>query len=233
MMQTVNDPQLNRLRRYESILVISGFGTIAFGLWSVIRAGIFYFLYPLDLRDYLTEEQIHEMVTTGAAEGVSTVTDHMDIIITSLILTVLVIDLLFRLYVGFSARSYGRGRRRRGFYIFWVWIMAAIMLWSIVTTIDDFLSPFIEVLKTGDPDSIEGSAERGDHAASVSLLVDITSFLVLVELGYSSVMVKRLRKKLGIKMPKKGHKVKKKEIMELNEEVNRQLSDGLRNVLGD
>ena len=45
MMQTGTDPRLVKLRKYESILVISGFGVIAFGLWSIIRAAIFIFYF--------------------------------------------------------------------------------------------------------------------------------------------------------------------------------------------
>ena len=231
-MESGNDPRLKTLRKYESILVISGLGVIAFGLWSIIRAGIFYFLYPLELTDYLDQTDIDEIMLTGREQSVDFITDHMDVVITIFIFIGLSIDLLLRVYVGLSARSYGRGRRRRGLYIVIVWIMAIVSLTGICFTIDDYLPPLIEAIRTNDPNALEGSAKRGDQAASVSLLVNLTSFLVLLELGISSIKVKHLRKKLGIKPDRKCRK-DINEVQELADEVNQQLRNSLSSIIGE
>lgn len=233
-MQTGNDPRMSKLRKYESILVISGLGVIAFGLWSVIRAGIFYFLNPLDLTDYLDQAEIDEMVMEGQTNGVEVITDNMDVVLTVLIFIGLSLDLLLRVYVGLSARAYGRGRRRRGFYSILVWIMAFFVLAGICVTIDQYLHPIVTVISTHDPNDLEWSAKRGDQAASVSLLVDLTSFLVLLELGISSFKVKRLRKQLGIRPDKKQHKKRhRKELQELSDEVSHQLRNSISTIMGD
>lgn len=232
MMQTGNDPRLKKLRKYESILVISGLGVIAFGLWSIIRAAVFYFLYPLDLKDYLDQTEIDEMIADGRENGIEFLTDHLDVMMTTIIFIGLSIDLLLRVYIGLSARSYGRGRDRRGLYIVVVWIMALFTLTGICLTITKDLYPIIEAIKTQDPNALDGTSRRGDQAASVSLLVDLTSFLVLLELGISSVKVKRLRKQLDIKTDRKWRK-KKKELKDLTDEVDHQLRNSISSIIGE
>lgn len=227
-----NDPLHNKLRKYESILVISGLGVVAFGLWSIVRAAIYYFLNPLKPTDYISEADLAKIAADWEAQGIGFLTDKVDTILTTMIFVLMVVDLLLRLYIGMSARAYGRGRRRRGFYVVFVWIMAFFMALSIVTTIDDFLEPIFKAIQAGTADAFESSAKRGDHAASVSLIVDLTSLLVLVELGISSIMVKRLRKKLGI-VPDKKWRKKKKESQQLAEDLRAELENSLVNIMGE
>ena len=227
-----NDPLQNKLRKYESILVISGLGVVAFGLWSIVRAAIYYFLNPLQVSDYLNNSDLKEIKAIGDAGGVSFITDNMDKVLMTMIFVILVADLLLRLYVGMSARAYGRGRRRRGFFIVIVWIMAFFMAVSIVMTMETFLEPIIRVIQAGTADAFESSAKRGDHAASVSLIVDLTSLLVLVELGISSIKVKSLRKKLGI-VPDRKWRKKKKESQDLSEDLSLELENSLANIMGE
>ena len=232
MIQAGNDPLQSKLKKYESILVISGLGVIAFGLWSIIRAGIYYFLYPLEITDYLEQADIDEMMDAGREAGINLDTDIMATGLTVLLFVVMAIDLLLRVYVGLSARAYGRGRRRRGFYIVIVWIMVIFMLITIGSTVDEYAESIIRVLEADDPTEVEQTAKRGDQAASVSFLVDITSLLVLFELGVCSVIVKRLRKKLGI-IPDKKWRKNKKEVQELTDEMSQQLRDGLSSIMGE
>lgn len=253
MMQTGTDPRLTKLRKNESILVISGFGVIAFGMWSVIRAAIYYFLNPLDVANYIQESELDELMEIGREEGVEVITNNMGTLITVFILTALTVDLLLRVYVGLSARRDGRRLRKSGFYILVVWFMAISMFTSIVTTIDNFITPIIQAFSENADAALEETGKSGDQAASVSIIVDITSLLVLLELGVCSLRVRSLRKKLGIKpvkRRKKGEKLEigaevaealkaelnvpmnKQEIEELTEEVGQQLSDGLSSITG-
>ena len=227
-----NDPLMNKLRKYESILVISGLGVVAFGLWSIIRAAIYYFLNPLDIRDYFSDEDLAEMAADGDANGISFFTDNMDVVMTTFIFAIMVIDLLLRIYIGLSARAYGRGRRRRGFFIVVAWILAILTLTGVAFSIYDFFKPIIDTIQTKDVGALDWSARSGDHAASVSVLVDITSFLVLLELCISSLIVKRTRKKLGIRPGKKWRK-RKKEIRDLADDLDQELSRSLESVIGE
>lgn len=253
MMQTGTDPRLVKLRKYESILVISGFGVIAFGLWSIIRAAIYYFLNPLDLLNYLDESELAEIMAMGQEDGVEFITENLATIVTVFIFIGLAIDLLFRVYVGLSARRDGRRLKKSVLYIIIVWIMAIIMFSSICATIDDFITPIINAFSENADEAFEETARNGDQAASVSIIVDITSFLVLLEVGICSIMVRRLRKQLGIKpvkRRKKGEKhefigtlgqgikeelnipIDREEAEELGQELGEQLSNGLSNITG-
>ena len=251
MMQTSTDPRLVKLRKYESILVISGFGVIAFGLWSIIRAAIYYFLYPLDIANYIQQSDLDEIMALGQEGGLEVITDNLGTIVTVFIFIGLSIDLLFRVYVGFSARRDGRRLKKSGLYVLIAWIMAFLMFSHIVTVIDEFIKPIIDALADNPDTAFEETGSKGDQAASVSLIVDITSFLVLVEVGVCSMKVRRLRKKLGIvpdKRRKKGEKKvitgnlvymlqdelnipeNKAERKELTEELGQRLNDGLSSI---
>ena len=127
MMQTGTDPRLVKLRKNESLLVISGFGVIAFGLWSIIRAAIYYFLNPLDLLDYLEASELAEIMAMGREDGVEFITENLATIVTVFIFIALAIDLIFRVYVGMSARRDGRRLKKSILYIIVVWIMAIVM----------------------------------------------------------------------------------------------------------
>ncbi|MBQ6401142.1 MAG: hypothetical protein IJI20_02510 [Firmicutes bacterium] len=233
MMQTGTDPRLVKLRKYESILVISGFGVIAFGLWSIIRAAIYYFLNPLDVLDYIEEADLVEIMALGQEGGVEYITDNLDAIITGFIFLVLGIDLLLRVYVGLSARRDGRRRKKTVLYIIIAWFMAISMLGSVYSTVDDFFRPIIEAINSNPGEAYEETSASGDQAASVSIIVDITSMLVLVEVAFCGIMVRRLRKKLGIKTVRRKNKNEKTELSrELLEELNIPLERDEREALG-
>lgn len=253
MMQTSTDPRLAKLRQYESILVISGYGVIAFGMWSIVRAAIYYFLNPLVVTDYIKEADLAKIMNLGDEEGLQIITDNLQLIITVGILLLLGFDLLMRLYIGLSARKDGRGFKKSWLYIAVAWFMAISLFNNIATTIDDFFNPIIQAVVENSDTALEVTGKRGDQAASVSIIVDITSLLVLLEVGTCSIMVRRLRKKLGIKPVKKRIKGEKLEIStylahelkeelnipqnqqetkELREELGQQLSDGLRSITG-
>ena len=172
------------------------------------------------------------MLAEGQKQGISFVTDHMSGITTAIMFIFLGIALIFRLYVGLSARAYGRGRERRGFYIVIVWILAFVGFLIICLDIAAFFGPLIDAIVNKDPQKLDSYESSTDQAASVSIIVDITSFLVFLELGISSVMVKKLRKELGIH-PKGNWKKREQQTQELAEELREDLTNGLRDILGE
>ncbi len=253
MMQMDTDPRLVKLRKYESVLVISGFGVIAFGMWSIIRAAIYYLLNPLDLTNYLAESELAEIMAIGREGDAEFITDNLAGIVTAFIFIGLMIDLMFRVYVGLSARRDGRRLKKSVLYIIIVWIMAIVMFAGICLTIDDFIAPIINAFSDSADEAFEETAKNGDQAASVSLIVDITSFLVLLEVGVCSINVRRLRKQLGIVPVRRRKKdethefagslterikeelnipMDREEAEELGQELGGQLSDGLSTIAG-
>lgn len=84
--------------------------------------------------------------------------------------------IFFRLFVGLSARSLGFGKKNRWLYLVFAFIMLLIALLSIVHDVRSI---------------IDGEDFLG---YLVSLIVDVTSGLTLLEMIVASFMVKRLRK---------------------------------------
>ena len=91
-----------KLRRYQNLLILSGLGTIAFGLWSIIKS----FLVLITNKETLQE-------INDAAQG-STLAIVIAFIIVGVILGV---PIGIRLIIGLSARSEGLGKKARRFYL--------------------------------------------------------------------------------------------------------------------
>ena len=88
----------SKLRKYENTLSISGAAVIAFGLWSIIKAGLYLAAAsPKELFGFFKPEDLEKMNTLNvSASGVTG-------IILFGIFSALFIDLLLRLYVGRAA----------------------------------------------------------------------------------------------------------------------------------
>ena len=101
-----------KLRKYEHT---RGAAVVAFGIWSVVKAVVYFIVIPLakvgaDLRETggVDFESIQSFGITDRGLGYITAIS---------IVLVLMIDLLMRFYVGRSAIIEGRGRKKSIFYI--------------------------------------------------------------------------------------------------------------------
>ena len=90
----------------------------------------------------------------------------------------LAIDLWLRLYVGLSAIHEGRGRKKRKAYIVWAFFMALFSALGVVAGLA----------------AIRFSKALGTTV--VSVIVEITSCVLLVEMALSAIKVKRLSRQL-------------------------------------
>lgn len=100
-----------KLRRYQNMLIISGTGTIVFGIWSILKIII---NYSTDIGSLI---HLFDNVETGALFRVIAYFFFALMIST---------DLGLRLIIGMSARSEGMGRKRRYVYIILAGILAFI-----------------------------------------------------------------------------------------------------------
>lgn len=153
-----------KLRRYSTSLTISGYGVIAFGLWSIVKTILLSVMHP-EVAGILPDEE------TGISRDV-----YIALMICIMVL-LLGFDLGLRIYIGLSARAEGNGKKKHITYLVFAAFLLTASLLSLLTGLD-----------IDDYDSILDFL--------VSLLVEITSMAAVLELIYSSVRVRLLRKKL-------------------------------------
>lgn len=144
------------IRRLENNLITLGTGVIAFGVWTFLKF-VIYLIFGNELDDQVT----------GIAK-----------VVTIIILLILgALDMLLRLYIGASARSQGRGKKKSGFYI----VITALMILVLTLTIG------IEVYSTL-------RLEGGLIDDVITLIIDVTSLVILVDLMVSAVRLRKLKK---------------------------------------
>lgn len=178
-----------KLRKYEHTMVISGVGIILFGVWSIVKASIFFLITPLEhLAEVLPGDQKEKIAEDGFSQEAIAYT------VLVMILIILLVSLMIRLYIGRAAIQDGRRiRRRRPFYIVCAILIGVSLISSTIATLR--------------PGSGEEAAWASDlNVASVSVVVDLTSLLCVVELIISAILVRKLRKKLGVTIPGRGAK---------------------------
>ena len=172
-----NKMDQRKLRKYEHNLVISGAGIILFGTWSVVKAAIFFLATPLgSLPDYFTDDLQASLEDAQVPDVV------VIYFVVAFILLFLLLGLMLRLFIGRAAIQEGRRiRRRRPVYI----VLAIVVGIGLVSsTIIRFLP--------GQKSGMMWEGVAGSPA--VSVFVDATSLLCVVELVVSAIMVRRLRR---------------------------------------
>ena len=170
-----------KLRKYEHALVISGVGVIAFGVWSVIKAAIYFILFPLEqLKVADMSKEIGQLQSIGLTDR------ELGYMLAAAILFAMLLDCSLRLYIGRSALMDGRRLKKKRFtYVVIAMFIAAGLITNIMT----------RCLRMGSPE--ETAWSNVIASANVSVFVDITSVLALVEMIIAAIMVRRLRKEIG------------------------------------
>lgn len=166
------------MRAYQNTLIIVGIGTVVFGIWTVVKyAGIMLMRRGVILAEFRKSPEFEAIAKQG-------VTDTLIFnIMFGMVLAGLILDLLFRLYIGASAVAEGRGTRRRknGIYIFLATIM---IIASIATMITSFRTGF----NTSDPDATKLFGEESPLAAAI---IEATSTIMLMQMVYSAHKVRK------------------------------------------
>ena len=152
--------QQARIRRLQDTLIIAGDGVIAFSAWSLLKAAIFLILTG--------RETIDELF--GSAN------ETITIIVIIVVGAMVCIDLALRLFIGLSARSEGRGKKKGPFYL----IVAAL---AAIANAVSALSTALGMAFTLSPiDTV------------VSTLIDATALAALILVIYCSVHLRSLNK---------------------------------------
>jgi hypothetical protein len=176
---------VEKLRKYEHTLAISGAAVVAFGIWSVVKAVVYFIVIPLakvgaDLRETggVDFESIQSFGITDRGLGYITAIS---------IVLVLMIDLLMRFYVGRAAILEGRGNKKGSFYLIISAVVVALLCMSIVRRAIVWFIP-----------DETGIMKDLMDAAGVSQILDLTSLFALIQVIVSAIMVRRLREQLEV-----------------------------------
>ena len=147
-------------------LAISGTAVIIFCLWSILKT-----VFPI----------VFFLTSSESALDPESPVDLLLIFILVMLAILLAADLLMRLFVGLSARSDGRGKKKRIIYLIFAFILLAYSVFGSVTSFMYF-----------------GRFDDSLFSAILSTVVDLTSVFANVVLIIYSIKVRKLRKQLAM-----------------------------------
>ncbi len=147
-----------KARKMEINLITLGTGVILFSAWLFIKFALSYLIYGSDF-----DEELDEEMMTAA---------NIFLWITA------ALSSLIYFYIGQSARSEGKGKRKSGFYLF---LTGTVILFGALAILLEI------VLLSGNTLEL--------IPMLVTLIIDITSQVILIELMVNAVGIRKLRKK--------------------------------------
>ena len=173
-----------KLRKYEHTLAISGAGVIAFGVWSVIKAVLYFLMIgPARIGSLFEDELPSDIRVLGISDK------GLGLGIVFIVLFILLFDLLLRVYIGGSAIADGRRlKKKKPVYI----ALAVFVSFGLMADL------FGRVMGVNNVTAGEDAGSIGSVIAStrVSVMVDVTSLIALIYLIVAAVIVRRMRKEM-------------------------------------
>ena len=164
------------LIKHRHTLAVVGMGAIAFGIWSLIKS-ILYFVLVEPLSDIINENL--DSIIDSNFEALAALA--LSILIVGLFV---LIDMLFRWKVGSRAMAISRGDKDPGVGFF---ILSSILL------LMDMAELIMGAL------SIAGIIPSDEDITNQisTLLVDFTSVVMLIEMLFAAVMIRKLTKAIS------------------------------------
>lgn len=162
-----NDPRDIAIRKDQSILRSIGTGIILMGVWSVFKAVSMLLIDPSDL--YREAGEI-----SGAAELAMSQRGAMILVIFATA-SVLLIDILIRIYVGRSAIAIAKGKRRGAAYI----ILTCLLI------VSGMLAMLLMII------AFCFFREEGSDLSISAAVIELTSLIMLIEMLAASFRLKK------------------------------------------
>lgn len=163
------DNRIVELRRHRGSLVLLGLGVAAFGVWSVLKLVLYIVFREEFFRNAMGEEYFNiPFVRIGTYV---------------ILFIVLGLDLLFRLYIGMSARKEGLQKKSGKLYLVLTGLILLYSMFAVgsalvnVTTQIDYYDSWLDFV--------------------IETLVDFSSGIISLELLYAGIRVKKLEKELA------------------------------------
>lgn len=158
----VNDDNSVLQRKYSNRLKMAGRAIIIFGLWSSLQVLILFFLNQESLLTLIYEALKEEGVDNSALYTI--------LIIVAIL--VLGIPFLINLYMGLSAMSEAKGKKKTPVYL--------------VICVLSFIVSFVSIFMSDLSDYLE--------LAIASLVVDVTFCIACIDVVYSAIRLRRCKK---------------------------------------
>ena len=178
-----NSDSAIQLRRYENNLIIVGMGIMIFGIWNVAKS-----VSVLILNKSVYTEMIHAMLVELDPE-MEFLADVVFFTVFAITFIILMISIAIRLFIGFSAISVGKNKKKRNLYIPVSFAFIFMGVYEI----------YVEVsyLITSLSDSSEYVLLISDNPL-LSVFIEITSLVMVIELLIASFKIRKLRKEQNI-----------------------------------
>ena len=167
-----NDMDHILMRRSQNTLIVVGTGTILFSVWTVVKTLSSFVL--------LKDEVIASVRNTADEVGFILSEQQLFYIVLVIMLIFLILFLAVRIYIGMSAISEGRGLRKSKGYL----ILAVIVIIINITTVA------ISLFSAKSQESL--GALSKDTSLS-SLVIELTSIVMAVEMVFAAVRLRRAR----------------------------------------
>ena len=153
------------LNKYKDMLIVSGFGVIAFGFWSVIKA-LLQLIFQYDEINARMDGELSD--------------PEQSWIVYLIMIIVFILIILIRSYVGISARSEGLGKKKSPVYIIVAILILVFDLYNTTYSIKDFVNASFDDIMDN----------------SIELIVDITSYVIMIRMIISAIVVKVMKKRI-------------------------------------
>lgn len=182
-----NSEEQRRIRKSGSTLVIVGTGIMIFGVWAALKS------FSLLL---LRERQTIQELRGYAPEDAPYINDKVLLTATIVGVTVYVlIELAVRAFVGFSAIAEGRGKKSGSMYIVFTFILILLTLSSVITEV------YVLIIGAagGFKEALNGVEHTTELDVLTSLVIDLTSMVLMVQMVVSAFRLKKYKKQQGLK----------------------------------
>lgn len=175
-----NSDEQRKIRKSQITLVIVGTGIIVFGAWAAVKVYLLVLFRRAELIKGLRE------IIDDSADAYE---DRYLVYAILVLATVYVlIEMGVRLYVGLSAIAEGRGSRSGKMYI----VFALLLILSSLPVV---MADIYEVV-TNSPTLEIGSVALSRSNAGTSLIIDLTSLVMNIQMVVSAFRIKNFKRKI-------------------------------------
>ena len=156
------------LRRCRSNLGILGSGVIVFTVWELVKPLLITLLIP-------------QAETVAAEPAALQISVELAVALLFALLAVFVLDVILRFRIGRAARAEAAGRKKGSAYVVFAFVIFGLQALG-------FLAALVQLLRSG----LMG---RSALETAASLLVELSSAVIMGELAFTAVKVRKLSKR--------------------------------------